>query len=312
MMAKTPKEERLIILSGDARRKYSARILFEVERSSYIGEIDQVTMLLETGKNVTLTRRKEGLAGEINALYFIDIEGFSTAAEAEHAGMVTVQSVLFAAVSLNFGVRLLYESHEPPSIRDRTSSKGGGIHLGATLTSYGGCSGEAITSELIEAMKHEMRDRRTILALELYTSASFEYNSRARFLAAVSAFEPLAFQEDLGPEVATFVLKVCKDLDLDSSIPKELLPSLKGRILQLRKESVRQSLLRLCSKWFPGDLQARNSIESAYQLRSEILHEGRLTDLDVDLDKEYKTAASHLRRIFELEFQRQLTVPSVV
>ena len=49
-MTKTPKEERLIILSGDARRRYSVRISFEVERSSYMGEIDQVTMLLANGK----------------------------------------------------------------------------------------------------------------------------------------------------------------------------------------------------------------------------------------------------------------------
>ena len=310
-MAKTPKEERLIILSGDARRKYSARISFEVERSSYMGEIDEVTMLLANGKNATLRRGERGSCGELNAPYFIDIEGFSTAAEAERAGMITTQSVLFSAVSLNFGLRLLYESHEPPSVLVRSSSRGVGLSVGSTLTSYGGWSSEAITSELIEAMKHEMRDRSTILALELYASASLEYNSRARFLTAVSAFEPLAFQKDLGPEVASFVSKVCKDLDLDRSIPEELRPSLKGRISQLKRESVRQALLRLCSKWFPGDLQAKNSIESAYQLRSEILHEGRPADLDIDLDYEYKTAASYLRRIFELEFQRELRVPSV-
>ena len=311
-MTKAPKEERLIILSGDARRKYSARILFAVERSSYMGEIDQVTMLLANGKNATLTRRERGSCGELNAQYFIDIEGFSTAAEAERAGMIIAQSVLISAVSLNFGLRLLYETHEPPSVRDRTSSRGGGLSLGASLTSYGGWSSEAITSELIDTMKYEMRDRRTILALELYTSASLEYNSRARFLTAVSAFEPLAYQKDLGPEVETFVTKVCKDLDLDRSIPEELRPSLKGRISQLKRESVRQALLRLCSKWFPGDSQAKNSIESVYQLRSEILHEGRPADLDVDLDYEYKTAASYLRRIFQLEFQRALRVPSVV
>jgi hypothetical protein len=299
-MAKTPNEERLIILSGDARRKYSARISFEVERSSYMGEIDEVTMLLVDGKNATLRRRERGICGELNAPYCIDIEGFSTAAEAERAGMITAQSVLFSAVSLNFGLRLLYESHEPPSVLVRSSSRGVGLSVGSTLTSYGGWSSEAITSELIEAMKHEMRDRRTILALELYTSASLEYNSRARFLTAVSAFEPLASQKDLGHEVASFVSKVCKDLDLDCSIPEEL-----------KRESVRQALLRLCSKWFPGDSQAKNSIESAYQLRSEILHEGRLADLDIDLDYEYKTAASYLRRIFELEFQRELRVPSV-
>ena len=311
-MTKDPKEERLIILSGDARRKYSARIVFEVERSSYMGEIDQVTMLLENGKNATLTRSTRGSCGELNAQYFIDIEGFSTAAEAERAGMITAQSVLISAVSLDFGLRLLYESHEPPSVRDRTSSRGGGLSLCATLTSYGGWSSEAITSELIDTMKYAMRDRRTILALELYTSASLEYNSRARFLTAVSAFEPLAYQKDLGPEVAAFVSKVCKDLDLDRSIPEELRPSLKGRISQLKRESVRQALLRLCSKWFPGDSQAKNSIESAYQLRSEILHEGRPADLDIDLDYEYKTASSYLRRIFQLEFQRELRVPSVV
>ena len=309
-MPKRPNEERLIILSGDERRKYSARISFEVERSSFMGEIDQVTMLLPNGKIATLTRGRSGSSGELNVPYYIDIEGFSTAAEAECAGMVIAQSVLISAVSLDFGLRLLYDSHEPPSVRSRSSRGSTGFNLGARLTSYGGWSGEAITSELIESMRHDIRNRRTILALELYTSASLEYNPRARFLTAVSAFEPLAYQEELGPETESFVFKICKDLELDRSIPEALRPSLKGRILQLRRESVRQALFRLCSTWFPGDSQAKACIESAYDLRSEILHEGRPADLDVDLEHEYKTSSSYLRRIFELEFRKRLRVPT--
>jgi hypothetical protein len=289
-MAKTPKEERLIILSGDARRKYSSRISFEVERSSCMGEIDQVTLLLANGKNAILARKCRSVSGEPNALYFIDVEGYSTAAEAELAGMITAQSLLFTAVSLNFGLRLLYDSHEPPLVRDRTLTRSG-FYVGVSTSSYTGWHGEVVTSELIESMQHEQRDRRIFLALERLASSSLERTASARFLKAVSAFEPLAFQENLAPEIAAFVDNVLSDLRDNQSIPDDLRPSLEGRIKDLKRESVSQALRRLCSKWFPDDLKAKKDIESAYRIRSQILHEGRPANLDVSLDREHKIVA---------------------
>lgn len=284
------------------------RISFEVERSSYMGEIDQVTMLLANGKNATLVRRSKSVSEEPNALYSIDVEGFSTAAEAELAGMITAQSLLFSAVSLNFGLRLLYEGHEPPLVRDRTLTRSGS-HVGVSCSFNKRWPGEVVASELIESMQHEQRDRLVLLALELFASSSLERTPSARFLKAVSAFEPLASQENLAPEVATFVDKVLLDLRGNRSIPDDLRPSLEGRIKDLKRESVGQALRLLCSKWFPGDLRAKKDIELAYGIRSKILHNGRPANLDVDLDREYQIIASYLRNIFELEFDRKLRAP---
>lgn len=310
-MPKQADDERRIILSGDERRKYSVRLRFEVERSSFMGEINQVVMLLDNGKNATLGRCKAGPQGEIQSLYFLDIDGFASAAEAERYGMVAAQSLLISAVSLNFGLRLIYDSHEPAAVIDKTMSRRGGIYIGIEVESYNGCSGEALTAELIKTMSHSLRDRRMLLALELYTSSLVEQNIRSKFLLTVSAFEPLAQQEDLGPEVKSFVTRLCSELDADLTIPDNLRSSLRGRIRRLQEESVRQALQRLCATWFPDDPKAKKTIDYIYGLRSGILHEGRLKDLDVDLNYECKVAAKYLRLIFQKEFDMALRFPVV-
>jgi hypothetical protein len=310
-MPKPADDERRIILSGDERRKYSVRLRFEVERSSFMGEINQVVMLLDNGKNATLGRSKAGSQGEIKSLYFLDIDGFSSATEAERYGMVAAQSLLISAVSLNFGLRLIYDSHEPPAVIDKTMSRKGGTYFEIEVESYNGWTGEAITAELIKTISHSLRDRRMLLALELYASSLVEQNTRSKFLLTVSAFEPLAQQEDLGPEVRSFVTRLCSELDADLSIPGNLRSSLRGRIQRLQEESVRQALKRLCAKWFPDDPNAKKTIDYVYGLRSDILHEGRLKDLDVDLNYECKVAAKYLRLIFQKEFDMVLRVPVV-
>ena len=276
-----------------------------------MGEINQVVILLDNGKNATLSRGKTGPQGEIRSLYFLDIDGFASAAEAESYGMVAAQSLLISAVSLDFGLRIIYDSHEPPAVIDRTMSRRGGTYIGIEVESIKGWSGEVLTSELIKTMSHSLRDRHMLLALELYTSSLVEQNIRSKFLLTVSAFEPLAQQENLGPEVGSFVTRICSELDADLSIPDNLRNSLRDRIRRLQEESVNQALQRLCATWFPDDPKAKKTIDHVYGLRSGILHEGRLKDRDVDLDYECRVAAKYLRLIFQKEFDMALRVPVV-
>lgn len=114
--------------------------------------------------------------------------------------------------------------------------------------------------------------------------------------------EPLAQQEPMGPEVACAVDALCRQLDGGASVPQDLRQSVRGRLLQLKRESVRQALKRLCQRWFPSESAAWGKIDRAYVLRSELLHEGRPNDLDFLLHEETQGIAKYLRRIYQHEY----------
>jgi len=116
---------------------------------------------------------------------------------------------------------------------------------------------------------------------------------------AVSALEPLAVQEHLGPEVAAVVDDLVTRLAAASTIPSNLMHSLEGRLRQLKRESVRQALKRLCAQWLPGEEAAWVQLDKAYALRSEMLHEGRPQDLDILLSEETIKVSNLLRRIYQ-------------
>lgn len=307
MQPKPPHIERSLIVARDHRRKYGARITFQVLLSAYLGGIENVSLLLPTGVIATL-RPGSSQSWEAGTRYELDVEGFPNATQAEEAGMKAAQAVLLAAISLDFGVRLNYHSHEPPTVFDRTMSSGG-FSRGEGISCW---PQDIVVQELTNAFSHTLRDRRLILSMELFAAASLESNVRTRFVTAVSALEPLAEQVNIGSEVAAFVARACIDLDDDSTIPDRIRQSLRGRVLGLKKESVRQALHRLCETWFPGNRTARNEIDYLYGLRSQILHDGRLDDLDIELAQELQKISKYLRQIYAKEYGIALRASVVV
>lgn len=307
MPRKPPAIERQLILAKDHRRKYGARLTFQVQRSAYIGELENVTLLLPDGALATI-RPGHLLEWEGGKRYEIDIVGFPKASEAEEAGMQVAQALLVCAVSLNFGLRLSYISHEPPSVYDRTASSGGFMSAEA----YGSWPQSVVLEEFERAFLAPPRDRRLLLSMELFAAASLESNDRARFVMAVSALEPLAEQVDLGTEVSTAIDTLCHALDLQEAVPRQLRDSLRGRLLQLKRESVRQALKRLCGHWFQGDADAWAALDRAYGLRSELLHEGRPSDLDTLLVQETQVVSNYLRRIYQYEYGYPFKAPPAV
>jgi hypothetical protein len=114
----------------------------------------------------------------------------------------------------------------------------------------------------------------------------------------VSALEPLGKQDNLGAEVHSFVGECIERLRSNTLIPPILKPSLEGRIKQLRDESVRQALHRLARRILPDRPDALGIIDKAYTLRSQIIHEGRPDDLDVDLELEGRKISELIRDIY--------------
>ncbi len=306
MPRKPPRIERQIILARDHRRKYGARLTFQVQRSAYIGDLENVTLLLSDGSLATI-RPGNLLGWEGGKRYEIEIIGFPKASDAETAGMQIAQALLACAISLNFGLRLSYISHEPPSVYDRTISPG----LSMSGEGYVCWPQSTVIEEFEKAFLAPPLDRRLLLSMELFASSALESNDRAKFIMAVSALEPLAEQLDLGDEVSCAVDALCQTLDLQESIPKNLHQSLRGRLLQLKRESVRQALKRSCDRWFPEEPSAWKAIDRAYGLRSELLHEGRPNDLDTLLHQETQKISNYLRRIYQCECGKPLASPPV-
>ena len=305
MQPKPPDIERKLIIARDHRRKYGARLTFQVLRREYLGGLTDFTFLLPNGAVATL-RKGKTLSWESGFRYELELEAYPTAALAEEAGMQAAQGLLLAATSLGFGIRLNYHSHEPPTVFDRTVSAGDSLEM----EGFSNWPQDVVVQELSNSFTHRVRNRRLLLSMELFAGASLESNDRAKFVMAVSALEPLAEQHSLGAEVSEFVDRAAALLDADSAVPAELRQSLRGRVLQLRKESVRQALHRLCATWFPGNKAAREEIDFLYSLRSEILHEGRVSDLDVLLSEQTGRVSGYLRQIYAREFNVSLRMPA--
>lgn len=274
-------------------------------RSAYIGDLENVTLLLPDGTLATIFP-VHLMEGESGKRYEIEIVGFPTASEAEEAGKQLAQALLVCAVSLNFGLRLIYISHEPTSVYDRTLSSG----LSMSGSAYSSWPQGVILEEFERAFLARPRERRLLLSMELFAASSLESNDRARFVMAVSALEPLAEQIDLGKEVSEAVETLCLTLDKQVAIPNHLRESLRGRLLQLKRESVRQALKRLCARWFTDDTSAWAALDRAYGLRSELLHEGRPSDLDILLHQETTIVSNYLRRIYQHEYGNEFKSPA--
>lgn len=89
MSRKRPPEERILVLARDQRRKYGARLTFQVQRPEYIGGLENVTLLIDDGALATIEPGRV-LSWEGGQRYHIEVVGFPTASDAEEAGMRTV------------------------------------------------------------------------------------------------------------------------------------------------------------------------------------------------------------------------------
>jgi hypothetical protein len=293
-----------LITSRNPKRPYGAQVTFQLLNSEHIGELENVVILFESEEIATI-RPGRSASWEGGKRYNIVLEGFATAAEAEFAGLRLAQALLLLATNLDFGLRLNYHAHEPAEVFQRFASEGD--------TTWGegvaGRSQSVVLAELVTAYINTLLDRSLLLSLELYCTAQMEMNERARFLTVVSALEPLAKQHGLGPEVCQFVDHTLASLAGTKEISENLRESLAGRLHQLREESVRQALFRLCQSWFPGKTDVRKRLDRAYALRSELLHEGKLGDPDTDLLTETSYISKILRTIYAQASGRALQIP---
>lgn len=292
---KNPQEERSIILRQPNKRPYGVKVRFHLQTAASLGYAEEVCLPLKNGAFISIAPARIA-PWEGGKNYLATLEGFATATAAEMAGRRLVQSLLWTAINADFPLRLQYLSYEPATIFERDSSTGGVRCEGYMET---GPNASVVFGELSDTYTDlSDPDFNILLSMEIFCAARLEGSQRATFLALVSALEPLANQKPLSSEVEDFLDKCISDLKTNDAIKCDTRNSLKGRLNQLKQESIRQAIKRVVSEILPNDSEAWKIVDSAYNLRSEIIHRGHPNDLDVDLYEEGQRVARIIRKIY--------------
>lgn len=293
-MKKPPAEERAIIVRQPHKRPYGARVSVHLQTAASIGNLQDVCLLLPSGGYATVSRDTTAPWDGGDRVRF-EIEGFSTATAAEAGGRRLVSALLWTAIKLNFPVRVDYRGYEPTAVFERLRSTGVQVSGFATV----GWPPEKFLSEVHQAYGAlPVPDPKVLLSMEIFAGARLESSERARFIACVSALEPLAEKQPLGSDVEKFVAETLELLKAKIPERTPVRASLEGRIRQLRNESIRQAIKRMLSSSLPGDKAALRTVDDAYGLRSELVHSGRPDDLDTDLEAEYQRVASVICKLY--------------
>ena len=212
--------------------------------------------------------------------YRLTIVGTQTATEAENLGIRVAYSLLRVAIKSNWGLSLSWQDTPLPCrVVDRSAS------LGLSSEAFGTVDRRVTIATLCKSLdetfsKNGELPYSLLLSMELCASSSRESDTRARLIMRVSALEALALQKDLSDELGSLIEKLESVVKEDELQDHNLKNSILGQVKNLKRESIRRSLRRLLAD--NGLTQDDVSfVESAYDARSKIVHEGqRVPELD--------------------------------
>jgi len=279
-----------------------------VQTAGAFGQIEDAEIEFATGAFVKLAPARMA-PWDGGRKYTLKLEGFPTAAAAEAAARRLVQAVLWMAISSDAPLRLDYASYDPFTVFERMRSDGARVE--AYSEAY--YQPDMVFDEIKEAYARFVEpDPKLLLSMEIFAGARLEASDRARFLAVVSALEPLADEQPLGGSVNRFVASCLAELKRVPDLATDIRASLEGRVLGLRTESIRQSVKRVVRQALSDRPDAAEAIDEAYELRSQIIHTGRPADLDVDLERELRMVSGIIRQIYASLLGRSLLKRSAV
>lgn len=206
--------------------------------------------------------------------YRLIVEATETACDAESLGVRLAYALLSLAVDKNWGLSLSWpDSPLPCRVIDRTTSKGFSMQAFASITHH------ISTSQFVEIIENTFQHHQKVpysllLSMELCASSHCESNERSKLIMLVSAFEALAEQKDLS-EIVNPLIKDLRSKVKEFGIEDESIKSsVLGQIDNLKRESIRRALKRLLADAQINE-DDRNFVDTAYQARSYIVHEGK-------------------------------------
>lgn len=215
----------------------------------------------------------------------IHLEAFSSACEAEQAGMTLALSLLWFATSKRVSLKFeRWTGSFPFSVRDRTRSSG--MEMRAEGHSFWEVKPEEFHAIAEKAFKlHVDVPPFLLTSMEFFAAARLEITEQARFISLMTALEALSVQQDYGEEVSSLLTELARQIE---SFPllledgnESLRNSLSCRLQNLRQESVRQAIVRTVRQHL-SDKEIIRFVDETYGIRSKILHEGlKVANLDV-------------------------------
>ena len=117
------------------------------------------------------------------------------------------------------------------------------------------------------------------LAAEIYLLAQFDTQYRSRFLTLMTAIEALLVAQPRSQAVRELVTSL-ECAVADSPLEKSQIQSLMGSLKWLHHESIGQSGRRMAAQLLPdrtySGLSSEKYFQSSYELRSSIVHSGRV------------------------------------
>lgn len=119
-------DERVVIFGKPEKRPYGAWLKFQVVHVGFLGDMERVSVLLDSGAVASLAPSRQ-TSWEGGRRFEFRLEGFATAAAAEAQGRQLSQAILWMAISLNYGVRLSYQTQEPVAVFERLKSSGASV-----------------------------------------------------------------------------------------------------------------------------------------------------------------------------------------
>lgn len=268
---------------------WSAKVDFTLGRGYALEELSGDTVFVwESPYVVALSRRRihPDLESAGTTGYRLVVNAESTAGAAEVLGLHLAFGLLWMGVTQHYAIGLEWpESPLPCRVIDRTASSG------ISLQGFGSVSRRLQLAEFVSRLEQGFSKApahllpRLLVSMELYCGSKLETSKRARFVMLISALEAISEQAPTGEKVEKIVETVLVPAIHGAQFEQNTQDSLIGRIRELKRESARGAIRRLLREYGfeSADLQL---IDSAYMLRSSIVHEGRrVPELDAAISQ---------------------------
>jgi hypothetical protein len=301
---KSPVDERAFILDQPDKRPYGVRLSVRAAALRPLGLDGKAWLSLNTGAILTVDQASLAPAGAEDIRVFT-LLAFRTPTDAEKAARRLVQALLWMSACVDAPIAFVYEANEPATVFDRSKLPA------MTIKGYPevGVPAKAVFTEIADSFAGTAEpDPALTLSMELFASSGLESSERARFLALVSALEPLAVAQSYGAAVDKFVSETRVALTENPGISAEAKENVRGQLDSLRREPMGRALRRIVAGLAaPADAVA--IVSEAYELRGQIIVSGRPTDSAVNLNAKRRSLAGVIRSVYAARLGRKLVAP---
>jgi hypothetical protein len=260
------------------------------------------------GKRLLLRTGKAGSPIKDSARAAVLSQPYATADEALKAAENVKAALLHWAVEQRVGVDFgggpprgivtdagLAELQRQSGLRLRNDVHGIDVYEAQPEPRFVHLTADAVAGKNPENLIRTLNDRfqngtlptaKQTLASEIYTGSFFDVSSRSRFITLVTAVEALLQLGDR-PEPVQMLVNDLVDRVRGSNLEHETIQSIVSNLKWLKKNSIRGSGQKLAASLLEGhNYDGRNAAEFfkyAYDLRSQIVHDGRAKDASINM-----------------------------